>query len=65
MKPIACPFCGVLTEVPHDTQEGCIHALHAEIAHVREVLEAVRQPSPDADGAQPATAANHCRTSPV
>lgn len=51
MKANACPFCGVLTDVPHDTQQGCIDALLAEIAHVREILEAVRQPSPDADGA--------------
>ena len=30
-----CPFCGVATDVPHETQEGCIQALHAEIARMR------------------------------
>lgn len=34
-----CPFCGVETEVPHETQEGCIEALHAEIARMRAVLD--------------------------
>ena len=36
-----CPFCGVATEVPHETQEGCIQALHAEIARMRAVLDHV------------------------
>jgi hypothetical protein len=33
-----CPFCGVATEVPHETQEGCIAALHTEIVRMRDVL---------------------------
>ena len=37
-----CPFCGVVTEAPHETQEGCIEALNAEIAKMRAVLEQVR-----------------------
>ncbi|HET9265628.1 MAG TPA: hypothetical protein VFO14_21435 [Vicinamibacterales bacterium] len=37
-----CPFCGVVADVPHETQEGCIQALHAEIARMRERLEQVR-----------------------
>jgi hypothetical protein len=36
-----CPFCGLVTETPHETQEGCIRALHAEIARMREVLRHV------------------------
>ena len=36
----ACPFCGVATDSPHDTQEGCIEALQAEIARVRGILDA-------------------------
>lgn len=36
-----CPFCGVATEAPHETQEGCIQALHAEIARMRAVLDHV------------------------
>jgi len=37
-----CPFCGVITETPHETQEGCIQALNAEIARVRAVLSHVQ-----------------------
>ena len=36
-----CPFCGVAAAAPHDTQEGCIEALHAEIARMRFVLDHV------------------------
>ena len=37
-----CPFCGLGTDVPHETQEGCIAALHGEIARMRQVLDRVR-----------------------
>ena len=37
-----CPFCGIATDVPHETQEGCIAALHGEIARMRQVLDRVR-----------------------
>jgi hypothetical protein len=37
-----CPFCGVATDAPHESQEGCIEALHAEILKMRSVLEQVR-----------------------
>ena len=36
-----CPFCGVVTDTPHESQEGCIEALHAEIARMRAVLSHV------------------------
>jgi hypothetical protein len=36
-----CPFCGVATDTPHETQEGCISALNAEIARMRAILEHV------------------------
>lgn len=36
-----CPSCGVLADVPHETQEECIEALQAEIARVRGVLDRV------------------------
>ena len=46
-----CPFCGIVTEAPHTTQEGCIEALHEEIARMRDVLDHVRSaalpPEPD------------------
>ncbi len=49
-----CPFCGVVTESPHETQAGCIQALNAEIVRMRAVLEqvhsaAVPGPPPDED----------------
>ncbi len=34
----SCPFCGVATKVPHETQEGCIAALHEEIGRMRGIL---------------------------
>lgn len=37
-----CPFCGLSTDVPHETQQGCIDALHAEITRTRDLLETVK-----------------------
>ena len=37
-----CPFCGIATDVPHETQAGCIEALHVEIARMRGILDHVR-----------------------
>ena len=37
-----CPFCGVISGVPHETQEGCIAALHAEIEQMRGLLAHLR-----------------------
>lgn len=48
-----CPFCGVATDVPHETQEGCIEALHKEIARMREILELVRDPRLDLRNHEP------------
>jgi hypothetical protein len=48
VPPIVCPFCGVTTDVPHETQEGCIEALHVEIARMRELLECVKVPGVEA-----------------
>jgi hypothetical protein len=49
----------VVSETPHDTQEGCIEALHAEIARIRDVLTHVQsakvpapadeEPDPESD----------------
>lgn len=36
-----CPFCGVMTQAPHKTQEGCIEALHVEIARMKDVMKYV------------------------
>jgi hypothetical protein len=37
-----CPYCGVSSDVAHETQEACIEALRAEISRVRGVLNHVR-----------------------
>ena len=44
MKAVVCPFCGILSDVPHETQEGCIRALQAEITRTRQVLESITEP---------------------
>lgn len=39
MKLLNCPFCGVVTDVRHDTQQACIEALQSEIAITRRLLD--------------------------
>lgn len=46
MTSVICPFCGLATAVPHETQEGCIEALQAEVNRTRRVLENVTEPLP-------------------
>ena len=43
----SCPFCGVGTDLPHETQEACIAALHAEIARMRQVVDRLNAPIDD------------------
>jgi hypothetical protein len=48
----------VVTDVPHESQEGCIAALHEEIGRVRDILATVRPagvPAGDADDDRPAS----------
>jgi hypothetical protein len=33
-----CPFCGVVSESAHDSQQACIQALQSEIERTRQVL---------------------------
>ena len=40
--PGGCPFCGVPSLVPHESQEGCIAALHAEIGRMRGILATLK-----------------------
>jgi hypothetical protein len=53
-----CPFCGVTTDVPHESQAGCITALQHEIDRVRDVLSALKpaglRPSEGDDDDHPA-----------
>jgi uncharacterized Zn finger protein (UPF0148 family) len=44
MKAVVCPFCGITSKMPHETQEGCIRALQAEITRTRQVLESITEP---------------------
>ena len=44
MKAVLCPFCGMATDLPHESQAGCIAALHAEIRRTRQILESVTEP---------------------
>ena len=37
-----CPFCGVLADGPHETQEGCIAALNTEITQMRGLLATLK-----------------------
>jgi hypothetical protein len=37
-----CPFCGVATDVAHESQEGCIAALHEEIHRMRDILATLK-----------------------
>jgi hypothetical protein len=45
MNTIVCPFCGVVTDVRHDTQEACIDALQSEIDLTRRLLERTTETS--------------------
>ena len=54
MEP--CPFCGVASPAPHESQVQCIEALQAEIARVRDVLSHVHSvavPTPHEDTPSP------------
>jgi hypothetical protein len=42
-----CPFCGLGTSSPHETQEACIAALNGEIARMRQVVSHLRVYSAD------------------
>lgn len=41
-----CPFCGIATDLNHETQEGCIAALQEEIARMRGILAHLRPAGP-------------------
>jgi hypothetical protein len=41
----SCPFCGVGTDLPHETQEACIAALQVEIARMRQVVDRLHTPA--------------------
>jgi hypothetical protein len=42
---MSCPFCGSGTDLPHETQEACIAALHSEISRMRQVVDRLNSPA--------------------
>lgn len=42
---MSCPFCGTGTDLPHETQEACIAALHSEISRIRQVVDRLNAPA--------------------
>ena len=42
---MSCPFCGSGTDLPHETQEACIAALHSEISRIRQVVGRLNGPA--------------------
>ena len=53
---MSCPFCGTGANLPHETQEACIAALHSEILRIRRVLGRLRTPFAEASTRQAAFA---------
>ena len=52
MKAVICPFCGVVSDAPHESQQGCIEALQTEITRTRQILDKVTEPLPPASIAE-------------
>jgi hypothetical protein len=50
---LVCPFCGLATELPHETQAICIEALQTEISRVREVVDRFKAAAGPATPAKP------------
>jgi len=53
-RPVpVCPFCGLPSTLPHETQAVCVEALHREIERMRDILNHVKdplhRPRPDED----------------
>jgi hypothetical protein len=44
MPSTTCPFCGIVSDEPHETQEACIQALQGEIARTRGILDNSKRP---------------------
>jgi hypothetical protein len=51
MRVMACPFCGLVSDIPHESQEHCITALQGEIARTRDLIDRVKQGPADPDPA--------------
>ena len=46
-RPVqVCPFCGLPSTLPHETQAVCVEALHREVDRVRDILNHVKDPLP-------------------
>jgi hypothetical protein len=40
-----CPFCGVETDAPHESQEACICALTVEVERMRTLVQQLKSPA--------------------
>jgi hypothetical protein len=40
-----CPFCGVQTDAPHESQEACICALTVEVERMRTLVQQLKPPA--------------------
>jgi len=40
-----CPFCGVETDAPHESQEACIGALTVEVQRMRTLVQQLKSPA--------------------
>jgi hypothetical protein len=40
-----CPFCGVETDAPHESQEACIGALTVEVQRMRTLVQQLKPPA--------------------
>ena len=58
---MSCPFCGTGANLPHETQEACIAALHSEISRIRHVVERLQTPFAQASAGQTAFAEGSAR----
>jgi hypothetical protein len=41
---MVCPFCAVVSVLPHESQQACIQALETEIERTRQVLGCRTEP---------------------
>jgi hypothetical protein len=52
-----CPFCGMASQTPHETQAACIAALQSEIGRTKDVLVRLKSAPtlepPDEDNVPP------------
>jgi hypothetical protein len=48
-----CPFCGVETDAPHESQQACICALTVEVQRMRTLVQQLKSPAEPSTPAKP------------